>query len=216
MKQERVTVIHVDDHQMILDGVANYLEGHDRIDLIGSFQSAETALRLLEVHPCTVCLMDLSIPGMSGQEATEIIKSRNPEIAVIALSANATLKSIRELTQSGASGYLLKSASKDELVRAILKVADGEQYFSSEITSILLQGDEAAVESHESVPLTPREIEILKLIVEQKTNQEIGDTLFISPRTVEVHKRNLIEKTNSRSAIGLTLYAIEKKIVYVQ
>ncbi len=156
------------------------------------------------------------MPEMDGITCTKALKEMGCDCKILALTMLKEDQHIRSMVESGASGYLLKDAGEEELVQAIENVADGKPYFSDEATAALLRQFVTKKHTHEPVKgmdLTEREIEVLKLITEEFTNQEIADKLFISVRTVDAHRRNLMEKIGAKNMAGLVRYAIEKGYV---
>jgi DNA-binding NarL/FixJ family response regulator len=158
------------------------------------------------------------MPVMNGIDCTKTIKELYPDIRVLGLSMLNDNQFIKQMLAAGALGYLLKNSGEEEVKKAIRTVYKGESYYSAEVAETVMQGmmkGSSIKRSNKLVvdlPLTSREQEVLYLIIKEKTNQEIADELFISPRTVDAHKRNLLEKTGSKNIAGLVLYAIEKNL----
>jgi two-component system response regulator NreC len=159
--------------------------------------------------------MDLSMPILSGIEATKQIKRKYPEVNVLVLTMHENEEYVYQILKSGAAGYVLKSAGKDELISAIRAAAKGEKFFSPRISQLMAEGyvrrvEQVATETESGdVPLTRREREVLSLVVDGLTNQQIADQLFISPRTVDTHRTNIMQKLDIHDLANLVRYAIE-------
>ena len=206
-----IKVLITDDHQIIIDGLKSLLEDKEQIEVIAEASNGKEALDILNLLQVDVVLMDIDMPVMNGIEATKQIKAEYPETKVIILSMYKESGLIKTLIQIGADGYLLKNSDKDELVDAITRVASGQQYFSPDVTMSLL--NKTSEKQSQFQPdkrvseLTQREIEILKLITEGLSNKEIGDKLFISHRTVDSHRTNLMKKIGVNNIAGLIRFA---------
>ena len=210
-----INVLLVDDHQLILDGLKSLLKHTDNLVVAGEANNGREAIRLLDILNIDVVLMDIDMPVMNGIDALKEIKRIKPLMKVIILSMHNESGMIKNLLGIGADGYLLKSTSQDELIRAILKVAEGDKYFSTEITLSLLNPSQSNFQTSKqlSETLTIREEEILKLIAEGFSNKEIGARLFISHRTVDTHRTNLMNKLNVSNIAGLISYAIKSGLI---
>ena len=210
-----INVLLVDDHQLILDGLKSLLKHTDNLVVAGEANNGRDAIRLLDILNIDVVLMDIDMPVMNGIDALKEIKRIKPLMKVIILSIHNESGMIKNLLGIGADGYLLKSTSQDELIRAILKLAEGDKYFSTEITLSLLNPSQSNFQTSKqlSETLTIREEEILKLIAEGFSNKEIGARLFISHRTVDTHRTNLMNKLNVSNIAGLISYAIKSGLI---
>ena len=211
----KIKVILVDDHQLIIDGLKSLMKNTAEIMVTGEANNGREALRLLDILNVDVVLMDIDMPVMNGIDALKEIKKGKPAIKVIILSMHEESGMIKNLLAIGADGYLLKSTSQDELISAIKKVANGNKYFSTEVTLSLLNGSQGNSQTSKqpSEILTSREEEILKLIAEGFSNKEIGTQLFISHRTVDTHRTNLMKKLNTSNIAGLISYAIKSGLI---
>jgi DNA-binding NarL/FixJ family response regulator len=208
-----INLILADDHQLVLDGLKAMLEESPEFELKGQALDGEMAVNLVRNLKVDVVLMDVDMPGMDGVEATKILKNESPDVKVVILTMHDEKSIIRMLMDIGADGYLLKNSSKEELEQAIKAVHGGKKHFSSEVTMALLQPDEPGIQKENLAGLTEREIEILKLIAEGKSNREIGDELFISHRTVDTHRTNLMKKLEIHNIAGLIRFAIKNGLV---
>ncbi|AZQ60800.1 response regulator transcription factor [Flammeovirga pectinis] len=210
-----IKVLLVDDHNMIREGLKSFLD-KEHFDIIGEAVNGVEALLLLEKHKVDVVITDIMMPEKDGITLCKEITAQYPSIHVLALTMMNESYNIKKMLSAGAKGYILKDCTQDELRKAIKSVANGENYYSSEVTSIIMQGlsSQPAVKKRvlTEIPLTEREMEVLHLICKEFSNIEIGEKLFISPRTVETHKRNLVEKTGAKNVAGLVLYAIERNL----
>lgn len=210
-----IRLLLVDDHQIIIDGLQSLFTNVEGIRVVSFANSGRRAIDMLEVLDVDVILMDIDMPNMNGLDAATLIKKKNSSIKIIMLSMHSEKAMIKDLINIGIDGYLLKNSSKDELINAIMKVSEGGQYFSSDVTLSLLQDEKTGTGNGltKGIKLTNREIEIIKLIAEGYTNKEIGEKLFISHRTVDTHRTNLMRKLEVNNVAGLISYAIKKGIV---
>ena len=210
-------VILVDDHQIIIDGLRSLLEEEPNVSVVGEGSNGKEAIKLVELLEPHVVMMDIDMPILNGIEATRLIKKNNDQIKVIILSMHNERSLIKTLINSGADGYLLKNCDKQELVNAINTVGSGKSYFSSDVTLSLLDknsNSQSGFTNQTNVAdLTERETEILKLIAEGLSNKEIGDKLFISHRTVDTHRTNLMKKVKVNNIAGLIRFAINAGFV---
>ncbi|HNX56121.1 MAG TPA: response regulator transcription factor [Prolixibacteraceae bacterium] len=207
----RINVLLTDDHQIIIDGLKSLLKNQDEINVAAEAKNGRDALRILDLISIDVLLMDIDMPVMNGIDALKEIRRQNSKVKVVILSMHNEAGMIKSLIDLGANGYLLKSCTQDELVDAIKKVASGQSYFSSDVTLALLKP--ATNQGQQNEILTERETEILKLIAAGFSNKEIGEQLFISHRTVDTHRTNLMKKLDVNNIAGLISYAIRNGIV---
>jgi two-component system, NarL family, nitrate/nitrite response regulator NarL len=205
---EKTRLFLLDDHQIMLDGLRSLLQDDDTFIIAGEATRAEDALK--EIPKCnpSIVITDISLPGMNGIEFTKQIRILFPEIKVIVLTVSAGEHNISELIRQGVSGYVLKNAGRDELKKALSKIARNEKYFSSEVAEGLIKLKDGVTTSGD-LHLTPRELEVLNLIAKECSNQQIADQLFISERTVESHRKNIFRKTGAKSIVGLIRFAID-------
>jgi DNA-binding NarL/FixJ family response regulator len=218
-EMDKIRILLADDHTMIRSGIATLLQSIKEFSIVGEAEDGEDAVqKTSELRP-TVVVIDLSMPKLSGIEATRIIKKRYPETNVLVLTMHENEEYVYQILKSGASGYVLKSAGKDELAEAIRAVAKGERFFSPRISQLMAEGYVKRVEKGGAdapkgdVPLTRREREILALVANGLTNQQIADQLFISPRTVDTHRTNIMQKLDIHDLANLVRYAIEHGII---
>lgn len=210
-------IILADDHKMIRDGVKTYLENDNRFEVIGEASSGEEVLDLLKTidGQVDVILMDINMNGMDGLECTQQVLKKYPTINILALTMLSEALHIKKMVSAGAKGYILKNSSENDIKNALMLVNSGKQFYSQEVTMTIMESMTNKKKSSSGyapdTPLTSRETEVLKLIVKEFTNQEIADELYISVRTVDAHKRNLLEKTGAKNVAGLVLFAINNK-----
>lgn len=206
----KIKVLLVDDHQIIVDGLKSLLKNNDEIVVAAEANNGREALRILDILEIDVVLMDIDMPVLNGIDTLKEISKRGSDVKVIILSMHNEAGMIKSLMAIGAQGYLLKSCAQDELISSIRKVAAGQSCFSTEVTLALLN----PVHCNQATELlTDRETEIIKLIAEGFSNKEIGSKLFISHRTVDTHRTNLMKKLDVSNIAGLISYAIKNGMV---
>jgi DNA-binding NarL/FixJ family response regulator len=214
MKKPKVLL--VDDHQMVRDGFKSLLLKEKSCDIIEEAGNGKEALEILKTKSFDLVLMDISMPEMDGIECTEKISQLYPQTKVLAITMQNEEQHIRKMLKAGAAGYILKNSGKEELLNAIRTILSSENYFSEQAKDVimrdLLKSEEKKKKVITDIYITNREKDVLKLIVKEFNNQEIADKLFISIRTVDAHRRNLLQKTGSRNAVGLVKFAIETSI----
>ncbi len=216
---DKIRILLADDHTMVRSGIATLLQNIKEFAIVGEAEDGEDAVHKTgELRP-TVVVIDLSMPKLSGIEATAIIKKRYPDTNVLVLTMHENEEYVYQILKSGASGYVLKSAGKEELAAAIRAAAKGEKFFSPRISQLMAEGYVKRIEKGapddptRDVPLTRREREILALVASGLTNQQIADQLFISPRTVDTHRTNIMQKLDIHDLANLVRYAIEHGII---
>ncbi len=179
----------VDDHYMVIEGVHSMMQSERKIEWMGHATNAESCLFFLKNHKPDIILMDISMPGKSGIELCKEVKELFPEIYIIALSTFNQVSYISKMMENGASGYVLKNASKEELMLAIETACKGKEFLSFEAATAMRKSS-----SEQQIILTRREKEVLQLVGEGFTNPEIAEKLFISLTTVISHRKNILEK----------------------
>lgn len=197
----------VDDHYMVIEGIRSLLQNENDIEWMGHATNAASCLSFLKLHEPHIILMDINLPDMSGIDLCKAVKQLHPSVFVLGLSTFNQQAVIRDMMDSGASGYVLKNATKEELLEAIGIVLKGKNYLSFE-TALALR------ESQQSQPLiTRREKEVLQLIAEGLTNGEISEKLFISVPTVNTHRKSLLEKFEAKNTAALIGKAIKTGVL---
>ncbi|MEM6261182.1 MAG: response regulator transcription factor [Bacteroidota bacterium] len=209
-----VRVLLVDDHQIVLDGVQAILEKDPKIRVEGQATNGEEALEFLSDHAVDLVITDMSMPQTNGMELTRSIVKIHSDIRVIILSMNRRKALIQEMMQAGASGYVLKDSSKEELAEAVKTVAiKGKTFLSQSVGEILVTRTQKLSTEEDLVYLTERETEILRHIAQEMSNEEVANVLGISRRTVETHRKNMMRKIGVRNSVGLARYAFSHGIV---
>jgi DNA-binding NarL/FixJ family response regulator len=206
-----IRVFIVDDHPVVIEGIHSLLQNENGIEWAGQAMNAESCLGFFVNNTAHVVLMDISMPGMDGVELCAILKNKYPGIVILGLSTFNQGLYIKKMVENGASGYILKNSSKEELIKAIHAVHDGHIYFSGEV-GIALQ--EYQKSSGADLPeLTPREKEVLELIAQGYTNPQIAEKIFLSPFTVDSHRKNLLAKLGVKNTATLIRLAVERKLI---
>lgn len=208
---ETTKILIVEDHKLITEAWKLMLEQQPNLKVLGVTDNAKDAYEFCVGYRPDIVLMDINLKGSNGIDATQMITNSLPKTKVIGLSLHDDVSMVKRLLSAGAKGYLSKNADKYEMIEAITKVQNGEVYIASEIkdryfNSILRLNEE----SSEKKELTSKEIEIIKLISSGMTSKEIGDKLFISPRTVDTHRHNILKKLKIPNSAQLSRWAIEK------
>ncbi len=209
-------ILVVDDHQIIRDGIRFYFENDQEFIIKDEAENGVQALDYLKEDTYDIVLTDINMPVMDGLELMKNIREIYPEQKVLVLSMYNEAAHINKMIAMGANGYILKKSNKVELVHAINQILGGENHFSDEVFQAIVQniaGKRPKQRLTIETELSDREKEVLVLIANEYTNQEIADKLFISIRTVETHKRNLLEKTGCKNVAGLVMYAVERNLV---
>lgn len=212
---DKIKIVLLDDHQMFRDGVKAVLGDEDNIELIGETGSGKELFDLLSQVQPDLVITDISLPDISGIEVASRIVKHYPNMKVLMLSMHTNEEFIVKALKAGAHGYLPKDTSMDELLEAIQTIHQGEHYFNKDISNIILKGLANQAKSPEDTTtdaLTRREKEIVRLVVEGLSNKEIAEKLFISIRTVDSHKTNILQKLKLKSTVELVKFAIRNKI----
>jgi len=213
----KIRLLLVDDHAVVRTGLRMLLEGEEDIEIVGEAQNATETLNQISLLNPDVILMDIGLPDMSGIEATRKIKQLAPEIAIVALTIHEDEEYFFQMLDAGASGYVPKRAAPEELITAIRVTAQGEVYLYPSLAKLLvsdyltqsnLPGKQATLDG-----LTPREYEVLTLLADGASNNEIATQLSISPKTVARHRENIMGKLGLHSRAELVKYAIRKGII---
>lgn len=207
-----IRILIADDHQLVIDGIQLMLSSEEDLQCAATAQDGQAALDALAREPIDVVLLDINMPGMNGVEACKKIHKAFPGTKILVLSMVEEVSMIKLLIKHGAQGYLLKNASKEEVVQAIRQVAAGEKYFSKEVSNIILSnlaGESPRQRVSPFPRLSRREKQVLELIVEEYTTGEIAEKLSISFGTVETHRRNLLIKLGARNTAGLVRISME-------
>jgi two-component system nitrate/nitrite response regulator NarL len=205
-----VSILLVDDHPIMQDGVKALLATESQLQVKASAKSVSEAEIHLSRASYDLLITDLNLPDQSGLVLIKAARNRYPEMKIIVLSMHDEPHLIRDILKEGVHGYILKSATNDELKKAISKVMDGKRFVSEDISGLLLE-DFNSKEKHQL--LTEREREIVQLIAKEYSNKQIAEELFISERTVETHRKNIFRKTNTNSVVGLLKFAYNNHLL---
>lgn len=209
-------VIIVDDHEIFRNGLQTILKRIENVKLIASASNGSEFLELLKREVPDVVLMDIKMPVIDGVDATRYALASHPEIKIIALTMFGDEEYLQQMIQAGAKGFLLKNITRKELSHAIHVVFSGGNYYSEELLSFFTKKYIQEIPpEQDDMQITKREMEVLQLVAEGFLNQEIADRLFISKRTVDGHKNNLIVKTGSKNMVDLLVYSIKKGLVKI-
>ncbi|CAM3352043.1 response regulator [Zobellia roscoffensis] len=211
MQHNPIQILIVDDHPMVIEGLKTLLGDDERVVVKTHFINGTDTLSFLEKDTADVILLDVNLPDINGVEMVSKILNIRATIGIIGLSTYSEPSIINQMIRNGVKGYLLKNATADELVNAISQVHQGNFYFGSEVQKIL--ADSVTQEGNDLPKLTRREKHVLTLIAEGKTTNNIAEDLFISPLTVETHRRNLMQKLEVSNAASLIKVAVEKKLI---
>lgn len=212
---KKYRVFLVDDHALFLSGLKGLLSRYRELEIVGEATDGEEFLKMLPDCGCDVVLMDIDMPGMSGAQATEKALLTEPSLKVITLSMHGEEEFYFRMVEAGAKGFLLKNSDIREVVDAIKTVAEGGTYFSQELLFSLVGSLKSTRHEQEHEHLSEREKEILLLICKGLSNHEIGEKLFISKRTVDKHRANILEKTGCKNTANLVVYAIKSSLVEI-
>lgn len=210
-----IRVVATDDHLMVLKGLEVMLKSVDDIHLSSIYYSGEETLNGLELNQPDILLLDINLPDYNGVELCKILHHKHPTIHIIALTNYIQTSFVKIMITNGADGYLLKNVNKEELVSAIRNVNEGKQYLQKSIQKQLLDESIGVSTRKMFIPkLTPREDEVLSLIAKEHTTNEIAKKLFVSVKTIESHRKRLIEKLQARNTAGLMRRAMEKGLIH--
>ena len=204
----KISILLVDDHHLFRYGISQILRKIDDFSIIGEADSTEKAYTLCSTLNPDIILMDIGFPDDSGVSMAKQIKN-SFRTKILALTSHEEDSYVVDMLRAGASGYLVKNASPDELVRAIRAIYSGHSYFSQNISKTIFQNTEKERKLNSKLKdfsITSRELEVLKYVSDEMTNKEIANKLFISPRTVETHKRNLMQKLKVKNVVGLAKF----------
>ena len=207
-----IRLVIADDHPVIIDGIKTILEKEKDIRLVAEVNDGKALLDILETEEVDVVLTDINMPGTNGIDATRMIREKYPDIKVLAFSQYDEKRFIKQVLKRGASGYMLKSTPAKEIVRAIKMVHEGGMYLSPGLPNVF--GEQPKKRSNYLFPeLSPRELDVLKLVCQEKNTQEIADALFISYNTVETHRANILLKVGVKNTAGLVKWAVENEMI---
>ena len=214
-----IRLLIADDHPLMAEGIAKTFEGFEDIEVKAIVSNGREALDLISEELFDIVLLDIEMPILNGIDCAKEIIANYPEIKVAMLSMHQEASIIKNLIEMGVKGYLLKTIPQDELILAVRRIYQGREFFNASITKALLnpESKHKTVKIFDKSPLlgelTAREREILELIAKGSTNAEIGDKLFISTRTVDTHRNNIMKKLNIRNVAGLVRFAFQNGLI---
>lgn len=221
MKKTRLLI--ADDHAVVRNGIRLVLRKSPEYAIVAEAEDGEMAVEYAQRYKPDVVIMDISMPKLNGMEATAIIKGQNPDIKIVILTVHETEEYVYEILRAGADGYVLKSAGKKEILAALRTAMSGEKFLSPGITNILVDGFSKRPREQDPDPkqvfaqplnkLTKRETEVLRYIANGNTNRQIAEILFLSVRTVNTHRTNLMQKLGMHDTAALVRFAIETGLV---
>ncbi len=203
-------ILLVDDHQILLEGTSQLLSSQELFEVAGTASTGAEAIDKLKANDYNILVTDYELPDLKGIDIVKVAKSVLPEMKIIVLSMHDDPAVIRELLRENIDGFVLKNDPHSSLVHALDKVTSGKKFFSDEIAEILAQQFN---EPEKQSELSPREEEILKLIARDFSTKQIAEILFISEKTVETHRKNILRKTGESTVVGMVNYAHNKKII---
>jgi DNA-binding NarL/FixJ family response regulator len=202
-----IKVFITDDHYMVVEGIRSLLQNEKEVEWLGHASNADSCMAFLQQQLPEVILMDINMPGKSGIDLCKEVKEKYPVIAIIGLSTFSQQSYIQKMMDNGASGYVLKNATKEELMDAIETVAKGRNYYSFDVAQIMNR------HQTDEIILTRREHEVLDLIADGLTNNEVAEKLFISSATVDTHRKNLLCKFNAKNIASLIKTAMQLNMI---
>lgn len=211
--RNRVKIILVDDHDIVMDGIESILHEAEHLQVVGKASSAHYAEKLISFHLPDLVLTDISMGEVSGLTLTKNIISSYPSIKVMVLTMHENTQHINAMLEAGAVGYLLKTVKQDELLAAINIVLSGKQYIQQSVAGSYARMINAQKDAESRSPLSKREIGIIRMIAQGLTTVQISNELYISERTVETHRKNILRKTGTKGVVGLLNYARDNGIL---
>ena len=215
--KKTINVFIIDDHSIVRSGIVSVLVKQGHIHVIGEASNGKEALtKLIECVP-DIVIVDISLPDIIGIELLKLIKCDKPQVKVIIFTMHEEAEYIYSAIENGANGYLLKNGEIGELVKAIEQVSDGNNYFSERVSSIIVEEIKSnkvmPQPTFDTVKLSPREQEVLRLIIDGHSNKMISSTLNISVKTVAIHRTNIMKKVNAKNAADLVNKAIKNNLI---
>lgn len=208
-----IRIVLADDHQIIREGVRTLLSAEKDFEIIGEAEDGKEAIHLVEEKQPDILVMDISMENMDGIEATRQIHKKFPDVRIVALSMYQAKQYVSNMLEAGASGFLLKDCAGEELVTAIRSILKGKSYLSPEISEVVVSDYVNQLKTHKNSVenlFTEREREVLRLVVDGKSTRQIADELFVSVKTIETHRQQIMKKTGLKSIAELTKFAIRE------
>lgn len=214
----KIRVVLADDHQLLREGIRSILSKEPDVEVVGEAENGRQALDLVEKTKPNVVIMDISMPNLNGIEATRKIKESHPEAKIIALSMHQDKRFIASMLEAGASGFLLKDCATEELIKSIHTVMQNKTYLSPLISDIVVGDYVTKLKTQTDSPvekLSDREREVLQLLAEGKSTKEIADILFVSVKTIETHRQQIMNKLDIHNIAELTKLAIREGLTSI-
>ncbi len=210
-----IKILIADDHQLFREGLINLLSDAPEIEIVAHAEDGKDAVEKAIIYNPDIVIMDIGMPVLTGIEATALLKSKRPEIKVIALSMHSDKHYIKGMLEAGATGYLFKNCTYPQLIEAIETVYAGKKYLSEKITEVLIDDylDKDDSIDNTTEELTEREMDVLKLFADGKTTREISEQLFVSVKTVGTHKQHILKKLNLKTNVDIIKYALKNGII---
>lgn len=211
-----ISILIAEDHEIVRFGISTYLSSADDITVVGEASTGEECLELFEQTQPDVCLLDIGMPDKDGIETASIIRSLDPDVKILILSMHIDRQKLADVLEAGVDGYLLKDTDKSDILHGIRAIMRGQRVFSPPISDMITESflnKETIPPPNVKTDLTKREREILELIVKGMTSKEIANELYISPRTVDTHRSNLMEKLELKNIADLVRFALKNKLV---
>ncbi len=209
---EKIKIYLVDDHQMLLDGLKAIISSEKDFEIVGECTLPLLAFEQIQLLKPDIVLTDINMPELSGVDLVRKLKPRMNDTKFIALSMYGERSYIKDMLQAGVKGYILKNTGREELVRAIKTVYEGNEFFSEEVENVI-ESNPVNDEKINTINLTEREVDIIDCIAKEMTNAQIAEALFISERTVETHRKNIFRKTGIKGVVGLVKFALDKGFI---
>lgn len=207
--ETKTKLLLVDDHHILINGIRNMIDEKE-YTIVATATDYDSAINLLNNTKIDILVSDIELPGKDGIELIKYVKTHFPDIKIVALSMHDERCIVEDAVRLGINAYCLKNITQQQFLNALNKVKAGKFYISEDVSYILAENLQNKTDQR---LLSEKEIEIIKLIAKEYSNKQIADTLFISERTVETHRKNIFRKTNSHTVVGLIKYAIEHKII---
>jgi len=211
-----IKILIADDHPLIADGIKNTFTNHSDFEVVSIANNGKEALEFVKSKAVDIALLDINMPQMDGIQCARILVKDFPQVKVAILSMHQEASLIKELIEIGVKGYMLKTIPADELLIAVKRIYNGKEYFTSDVTKAILKNNDSSstfVPLSQKSPLveelTGREVEIIKCLTQGLTNAQIGEQLFISPRTVDTHRTNIMKKINVHNVASLIRFAFQ-------
>lgn len=209
-----VNILIADDHQVFIDGLKIHIQKDKRFNVVAEALNGKDAFEKIKNNRINLLITDINMPEMDGVELTKIVKKDLPHVKIFVLTMHHDRETVSEILMAEADGYVLKNTDKNQLLEALHCIADGNTYYSNEILSIMMEKvRKEKKQEEETKALSEREIEVLKLIAQEFSSEQIAEKLFISRRTVDTHRLHIFEKTKAKTIVGLIKFAIRNGLV---